>query len=134
MMDNMFRKADGSGRSVFCFCGSYLDTASISASGCCCSAKLGMICGYRFLVPSLLHGTLATVTGGMPRGEDVDRMTWGDDSKWQREHEGSQVKLADEILVAREEQDSHYRDSADEECIQTGGGPTRGFELCLCPG
>ena len=76
-MDSMFLKADGSGRSLFCLCGSYLDTGSIAASGC------------RFLVPSLLYDTSVTGAGGMSRGEDVDDVMQGDGSKWQRDHEGS---------------------------------------------
>lgn len=85
----MFLKADGSGRSLFCFCGSYSDTGSITASGCCCSAELGMTCGCRFLVPSLFHGTSVTAAGGLSRGEDVDKVMQGDGSKWQRKQEGS---------------------------------------------
>lgn len=81
-MDNTFFKADGSGRSLFCLCGSYSDTGSITASGCCGSAELGMTCGCRFLVPSLLHGTLVTAAGRMSRRENVDKVPQGDGSKW----------------------------------------------------
>lgn len=74
----MFLKADGSGRSLFCLCGSYSDAGSVTASGCCCSAELGMTCGCRFPVPLLFHGTSVTAAGGLSRGEDVDKVTQGD--------------------------------------------------------
>lgn len=48
-----------------------------------------MICDFVFLVPSLFHGTSLTAAGGLSRGEDMNKMTQGDGSKWQREHEGS---------------------------------------------
>jgi len=68
MMDNMFLKADGSGRSLFCLCGSCLATGSVAASGFSCPAEFGMICGCRLLVASRLHGTLITASGGMSGG------------------------------------------------------------------
>lgn len=96
-MENMFLEADGSGRSLFCRCGSCLNTGAIAALGCCFSAEMEMACGCR----SLLHGTSVTAANGVPVGEHMGKVTRGDGSKWQREYDGSQTKLADEIFVLR---------------------------------
>lgn len=84
MTENMFFEADGSGRSLFCFCGSCSNTGFIAALGCCCSVEMGMPCGCRFLVASLLHGTSVTAANGLPVGEHTGKITWEDGSKWQR--------------------------------------------------
>lgn len=131
MMDNVFLNADGSGRSLFCLCGNCSNSGPSAALGSCCSVEMGMACGCRFLVASLLHGTSVTAASGVPVGEYVGKMTQGDGSKWQRQYVRSQTKLSDEKFVPREGQDAAPGSHLVEDTPSLGGNLQ---ELCLCQG
>lgn len=127
MMENTFLEADGSGRSLFCLCGSCSSAGSVAALGCCCSAEMGMAGGCRFVLApcSMAHQSQR------PEGEHMGRMTQGHGSRGHRERGGSQTKLADEIFVPREGQDAATGSHLMEDTSRLGANL---HELCLCLG